>query len=84
MKSIADEINEASEFGRQVAREKELWVYEGETPTPYQAGVAAIHAREDTAAIFYLMAKVMKRQQTMQRWLYFIAFLLLCVLSNLK
>ena len=84
MKSISADVEAASALGRQVAAEKGLSVLEGETPTPYQAGVAALHAREDAAACMYLLMRVMHRQQTLQRWLYFVVFLLLCVLGQLK
>jgi hypothetical protein len=84
MKGIQAEIEAAAALGRQVAAEKGLSIPEGETPTPYQAGVAAVHAREDAAACMYLLTRVMQRQQATQRWLYFVVFLLLCVLAQLR
>lgn len=82
MQSIQKEVEAASQLGRLVAEQKGLTVLEGETPTPHQAAIAALHAREDAAACMYLLSRVMQRQQTLQRWIYFVVFLLLCVLAG--
>ena len=82
MQSIQEEVEAAGQLGRQVAAEKGLSVLEGETPTLHQASIAALHAREDAAACMYLLTRVMKRQQTLQRWIYVVVFLLACVLAG--
>jgi hypothetical protein len=81
MQSIQREIEAAAQLGRQVAEQKGLTVLEGQTPTPHQVAIAALHAREDAAACMYLLTRVMQRQQTLQRWAYLIVFLLCCLLA---
>ena len=80
MPSIKDEIEAAAEVGRRSAEQKGLLVLNGETPTPHQAALAALHAREDAAACMFLLARVMQRQETLQRWIYFVVVLLVLVL----
>lgn len=84
MESAQQIIREASDFGRRAAAEKGLEVVHGETPTVYQRGIAAIHGREDAAACFYMLTKVLDRQRTQQRWINVMVFLLLCVLFKLS
>lgn len=82
MKELSRLINEASEFGTKVAAEKGLTVTYEETPTSEQAKLAALHGREDAAACFFLLTKVLERQIILRRWVYFIVFLLLVVIGN--
>lgn len=84
MKNVETLMKEASDFGMNVCREKGLLVYGDETPSDHQRGIAALHGREDAAACFFLLTHVLKRQQTLARWLYFVVFLLLGILSKLS
>lgn len=82
MKSVEQEVKEAVAFGLKVSTEKGLTVTYDETPRSAQVSIAALHAREDAATCVYMLTRVMARQQTTQRWIYFVVFLLVCVAAN--
>jgi hypothetical protein len=70
----------ASEFGQSVSRDAGLLVGHGETPTHHQAAMAALHGREDAAAVFMLSAQILGRQRQLLWWLRVVAALLVLLL----
>ncbi len=67
-KAAADAFTKAAEIGRQAASDAGLTVLVGETPTDYQARIAALHAREDTAAISAMLVQTYAQQRKILRW----------------
>lgn len=82
MKSVIKDVNDAVAMGRQVVAEAGLEVMHGEEPTDHQVRLAALHAREDAAAIMGLLGKVLQRQERMQRWVYVIVVLLVVLAAR--
>ena len=60
--SAAADMQGASDFARQIVTDAGLTVDHGETPTDYQARIAALHGREDVAVCVHLLNTLLIRQ----------------------
>lgn len=83
MKEVQQLIRAADEFSRAVVTEKGLIVRDDEVPTREQAAHAALHGRQDAAACFYLLTKVLERQIIVRRCAYLSVFLLILIVAKL-
>jgi hypothetical protein len=83
MKEVQRLIQEAGTFGQSVVAAKGLTVRHDEVPTREQAALAALHAREDAAACFFLLTKVLERQIVVRRCAYLSVFLLILIVAKL-